>query len=204
MVTRVAVFIDYQNSYRGARRAFFNEWDETVVGQVHPRRLALKLKGVGDDSRELTAVRVYRGMPVAKHAKDAAAAADRQVALWQAQELVNPITRSLNYRDPDNPREKGIDVSLAVDYVMMAYRDEYDVGILFSEDTDLVPALEAVAELKSPAACETATWYPLEGRHPPAPLLLPHERLGKVHLLKQDDFDHVSDLMDYTQRRRRR
>jgi hypothetical protein len=36
----------------------------------------------------------------------------------------------------EKPEEKGIDVALAVDFVMMAARDEYDVGILMSTDTD--------------------------------------------------------------------
>ncbi len=204
MPTRVAVFIDYQNSYRGARRAFFQEWDLAVEGQIHPRRLAIKLKGVDNQERELVAVRVYRGMPTPRHDGPGAAAADRQVALWEQQALVTPITRSLNYRDPKQPREKGIDVSLAVDFVMMAQRGEYDVGIIFSEDTDLVPALEAVAELKGPGACESATWYPLEGRHEPKPLLLPKAKLGAVHLLRRHDFDQVRDLTDYHVKRRRR
>ncbi|HEY8217323.1 MAG TPA: hypothetical protein VIH82_09330, partial [Acidimicrobiia bacterium] len=85
-------------------------------------------------------------------------------------------------------------------------RNEYDVGILFSEDTDLVPALEAVAEIKGPAACETGTWYPLdeESRRKPSALLLPHTKLGAVHLLRKSDYEHVQDLTDYTARRRRR
>ncbi len=207
MTTRVAVFIDYHNVYRGARRAFFHEWDPGVWGHIQPRLLALKLKGRSDDAdRELTCVRVYRGIPVAKWDPVGAAAADRQVGLWNDQALVTAVTRPLNYRDPNDPHEKGIDVSIAVDFVMMAQRDEYDVGILFSEDTDLVPALEAVAELKDPSACETGTWHPLDepGRLKPKPLLLPHSRLGAVHLLRKSDYEHVQDLTDYTNRRRRR
>jgi uncharacterized LabA/DUF88 family protein len=34
-----------------------------------------------------------------------------------------------------------------LDLAVMAIRDEYDVGILFSTDTDLKPALELVADL---------------------------------------------------------
>jgi uncharacterized LabA/DUF88 family protein len=206
VVTRVVVFIDYQNAYRGARRAFFHEWDPGILGHLQPRLLALKLKGGENANRELTAVRVYRGIPIPKWDPVGAAAADRQAGLWNNQGLVTAITRPLNYRDPHDPREKGIDVSLAVDFVMMAQRGEYDVGILFSEDTDLVPALEAVAEIKGPAACETGTWFPLEepGRRPPSPLLLPHARLGAVHLLRKSDFDHVRDNTDYNARRRRR
>jgi hypothetical protein len=60
-------------------------------------------------------------------------------------------TRLLNYRDPSEPKEKGIDVLLAIDFVMMAMRREYDIGVLCSADTDLVPTLEAVVTLKGEA-----------------------------------------------------
>ncbi len=60
------------------------------------------------------------------------------------------IARDLRY-PPDWPRrpaqEKGIDVALAVDFVTMVARGECDVAILFSSDTDLLPALEAVIAL---------------------------------------------------------
>jgi hypothetical protein len=36
---------------------------------------------------------------------------------------------------------------MAVDFVTMAVDGDYDVGILMSTDTDLIPALEAVVEL---------------------------------------------------------
>jgi len=207
MTSRVVVFIDYHNAYRGARRAFFHEWDPGVLGHFDPLRLALKLKGVGRADRDLKGVRVYRGIPVATRDPVGAAAADRQVALWKKNEpVVKVITRPLNYRDPNEPREKGIDVSLAVDFVMMAQRNQYDIGVLFSEDTDLVPALEAVAEIKGTETCETGTWHPLDepGRRKPSPLLLPHARLGAVHLLRRGDFEHVRDDRDYNIRHRRR
>ena len=40
--------------------------------------------------------------------------------------------------------EKAVDVQLAVDMVVMAERDEYDVAYLLSADGDLAPAVEAV------------------------------------------------------------
>lgn len=42
------------------------------------------------------------------------------------------------------PREKGIDVALAVDLVTMAHDEEFDVAIVMSADYDLVPAIEHV------------------------------------------------------------
>lgn len=201
--TRVMVFIDYMNAYRSARRAFFDdEWDPGHVGQFHPLRLALKLKGLGVGGRELVGVRVYRGIPSESRDQAGAAAADRQVGIWNQADIVVPVTRTLNYREPDRPREKGIDVALAIDYVMLSGED-YDVGVLFSEDTDLVPALEAVAKIKGPEACETGCWLPT-GRHTARPLLLPKQPLGKVHLMARKDYDHVRDATDYNVKRRRR
>jgi len=43
--------------------------------------------------------------------------------------------------------EKQVDVSIAVDLVEMAHRDEYDTAYLFSADGDFVPAVKAVRRL---------------------------------------------------------
>lgn len=203
MATRVMVFIDYANAYRSARRAFFDdERDPGTDGHFHPLRLALKLKGLGVGDRELVGVRVYRGLPSEHRDPVGAAAADRQAGIWRKADIVVPVTRTLNYRDPKRPREKGIDVALAIDFVMLS-REEYDVGILFSEDTDLLPALEAVANLKGSGACETGCWKPTNGNIA-RPLLLPKQRLGNVHLMSRQDYDHVCDRTDYNIKRRRR
>lgn len=44
-------------------------------------------------------------------------------------------------------QEKGIDVQLAVDLVRGYVADEFDIGIVASTDTDLLPAIEAVLDL---------------------------------------------------------
>jgi uncharacterized LabA/DUF88 family protein len=48
-----------------------------------------------------------------------------------------------NFKD----KEKQTDVSIAVELIMDAYRDRFDVAILISGDSDLVPALKAVKEI---------------------------------------------------------
>ena len=40
-----------------------------------------------------------------------------------------------NHQPGERPREKGIDIALAIDFAMMAVRGEYYVGILMSTDT---------------------------------------------------------------------
>jgi uncharacterized LabA/DUF88 family protein len=200
--SRVMVFIDYQNAYKEARRAFYDDdWDPGHIGQFHPHRLGVKLNLVGDKTRELVGVRVYRGIPAERHDTRAAAASNRQIALWRQHNLVEVITRTLNYRDPAKPREKGIDVALAIDFVTLAVED-YDIGVLFSVDTDLIPALEAVAKTKGPQACESGAW--IRSDRQSRPLLLPNQKLGNVHMLSKQDFEHVQDSTDYNVKRRRR
>ncbi|PIZ48960.1 hypothetical protein COY29_02730 [Candidatus Woesebacteria bacterium CG_4_10_14_0_2_um_filter_39_14] len=45
-------------------------------------------------------------------------------------------------------KEKGVDVKLAVDILDFAYQDKYDTAIIVSSDTDLIPAISRVRELK--------------------------------------------------------
>jgi uncharacterized LabA/DUF88 family protein len=43
--------------------------------------------------------------------------------------------------------EKGVDVKMAVDLLVGAYEDIYDIAILISSDTDLIPAIQKVKHL---------------------------------------------------------
>ena len=70
------------------------------------------------------------------------------------------------------------------------------MGILFSSDTDLVPALEAVLALRpGDAACEVAAWA-APGRRPRS--LSVRGASIRSHLLTQADYRSVADLSDYT------
>jgi hypothetical protein len=92
----------------------------------------------------------------------------------------------------DSGREKGIDVILALDLVLGAIRDEYDVAILFSGDTDLVPAIdEAISAGKR---VENAVWKP-DGKHA-RPLQGTRKRIW-CHQLDRKKFDWVKDPVNY-------
>ncbi len=107
------------------------------------------------------------------------------------------ITRPLRY-PADWPvhaaEEKGIDVALAVDFVMMAVRHEYDVGVIVSTDTDLKPALEAVVSLGGNAKCEVVAWNSPTGYW--NRISVPGARLW-CHRLNVQDYEAVADLTDY-------
>jgi uncharacterized LabA/DUF88 family protein len=207
MSDRVVVFIDYQNVYRGARDAFHDHrLDPHWYGQIDPILVGNLLTGMGKGDRELRQVRVYRGLPVNKRDQRGYAAARRQIATWRRNEAVDVSTRPLRYPDgwPANvkpgekPREKGIDVALAVDLAVMAARKECEVAIVFSADTDIAPALEYACEQKrawGKPKVEVAAWR-AEGKHNP--------RLnvsgGSVwcHWIDENSYKSVRDLTDYT------
>ena len=94
------------------------------------------------------------------------------------------------------PEEKGIDVILALDFVTMAARGEYEVGILMSTDTGMKPALEEVIALsdnRNPH-CEVAAWS-APGVHSRR-LSISGARVW-CHWLGPDDYKQVADPTDY-------
>jgi len=203
---RVWVFIDSQNVYRDARRAFHGERDPARCGQIDPRRLAdlLTERGPEDDPRArlLTSARVYTGAPGAREPR-AHSAHMRQRAAWE-RSGVEVRARPLRYPTdwPQSPAvEKGVDVSLAVDLVFAAARRSFDVGIVLSTDTDLVPALEAVCELRrawGEPRLEVASWGPTKKR------LRVKGFPVWCHWLQSADYEQVRDLNDYASDRGRR
>jgi uncharacterized LabA/DUF88 family protein len=198
---RVIVFLDYQNVYNGAREAFDLRADPSRYGQIDPLRLAELIVARHPEESHLDGVRLYRGRPDSAKQPQAYGANMRQS---DAQEkrgrgLVKVITRTLRYPHdwPSTPaQEKGMDVALAVDFVTMAVSGAYDIGVLMSTDTDLVPALEAVFEIdgRSYPRCEVAAWS-RPGAYSRR-LHVPGKKLW-CHWLKPEDYAAVEDLTDY-------
>ncbi|MFP3901515.1 MAG: NYN domain-containing protein [Acidimicrobiia bacterium] len=199
------MFIDYQNVYQGARGTFGWTDNHFVDGQVFPRRLALRLTDLGrsvDPARQLEYVRVFRGEPSAKHSPRGQAACQRQVEYWNAQAAVQAVTRPLKYYhrgigtggDPVfEPREKGIDVLIALHLVMGAMRDDYDTAVLMSGDSDLAPAIETVIDLGK--RCEVASW---QDRGVNRTRISVPKRNVWCHWLDRHDYELVADPTDYT------
>jgi hypothetical protein len=165
----VAVFLDYQNVYMRARELFAEPHAHFTAGQIFPRRLGVLVTQRGSDvdpHRQLEVVRVFRGEPSPKHSPTGQAACQRQVHFWASQMLVQTITRPLHYYQAGyrngveqfKAREKGIDVLIALSIALGAERDEYDVCVLFSADTDLLPALEQARAAGK--RVEVAAWKP--------------------------------------------
>jgi uncharacterized LabA/DUF88 family protein len=198
---RVVVFIDYQNVMRDARRAFCGQPFGAADGQIDPLRYGQHLvarQPLGTSgARRLKEVRVYRGRPHSEKDPRTHAAHMRQTGAWE-KAGVTVVTRDLRYpRDwpKERAEEKGIDVALAIDAVMMAVTGRLDIAILATTDSDQRPVLEAFHALPGGdhPIVEVATWksdvfskkLQIKGRH------------VWSHLLDNVDYRGVRDRRDY-------
>jgi uncharacterized LabA/DUF88 family protein len=195
---RVSVFVDWQNTYKTARDAFGLTSTDGQAGNVSPHllcralaRARLQEQGIGVLERG----RIYTGRASQVHDKKTYAANRRQFAAWTAaDDRIEVIARTLDYK-LGRPREKGIDVQLAIDVVRKAlFEEECAVAIVVSADTDLVPALELVVEQRGPAAIEVATW---SGPYwSPQPLAVRGQKI-RQHKMSEEFYGHIADQTDY-------
>lgn len=207
MTDRVALFIDYQNVYMRAREAFVDHWPEYdyTIGQVDPVKLGEHIIACSPGYRKLTHVGIYRGKPSNKHDPKGYGASRKQAAFWERDPRVNVHSRPIRYPRgwPDEcapgakPGEKGVDVALAIDFAAMAVRRQFDIGIIFSGDTDLLPALEFVDSDDIPARVEVAAWDPSNG-HRKRLRFSNNGGRPYCHWLDKAVFEGLSDRTNYT------
>ena len=196
---RVVVFVDAQNCYRSARRAFFNDPSAPYrFGQFQPWRLG-ELLCARDPGRILVDVRLYTGRSDAYLQPTAYRANLQQCSAWE-QSGCYVFTRPLRYPrgwprnvDGQRPEEKGIDVAMALDIVRLADRGAYDVAIICSADTDLVPAVEDVLDGDQGASVEVAAWRSERYRQ----RLSLKDRNLWCHWLTFEDYERVRDETHY-------
>jgi uncharacterized LabA/DUF88 family protein len=204
---RVVLFIDYQNTYRATRACFHDhENDPPQYGQVNPIAIGETLVNRSPYPRELQQVRIYRGLPSAERDPKGYGAARKQNAVWEKDPRVTVFARPLRYPSEypgvrllgQKPTEKGVDVSLAVDFVALVVQGAYDVGIMMSLDTDLKPALEFVHDLgKSNAGflrAEVVAWQ-VKGHR--ARRLGTSGRSIYCHWLTEVDYPAIRDWTPY-------
>jgi hypothetical protein len=154
---RVAVFFDWQNAYHCARDAFCDPDDPSRFGNFRPKAMAELLADKGPSGpprRVVSFIGIYVGAPDPRRDAQGAAAQSRRIASWQRDGagLVAVKSRGLRYppgRPISEAEEKGVDVQLAIDAMVMAVRGEYDVAIIVSADTDLLPVVEGLLALKA-------------------------------------------------------
>jgi len=172
------------------------------VGQIKPLAVGQAIVSQFAEPATLTHVRVYRGLASQKNGPKAYSAARRQNAQWERDSRVKVVSRPLRYPREwpgKTPQEKGVDVSLAVDFVTYAVMGAYDVGVLMSLDTDLFPALESVHNFGSARhgfpRPEVAAWkvagHDLRRLNPPG-LKIP------CRWLTEQDYPAIEDSASYT------
>ena len=138
--------------------------------------------------------RASASIAAAHHPFTAAAANDRQTSEWERSSLVTVIRRPLRYPIdwPVTPAaEKGIDVALAIDLVTLGMDKAYDAAILFSSDTDLLPAVETIIQ-RQLGHIELATWAGARR------LRFPNSQLPWCHFVTETEYRTIEDHTDYT------
>ena len=194
------MFLDYQNVLGTARHCFCSAPLRAPEGQVDPLQLGQVLVSRRLRPSVLSQVRVYRGLPDATRQPEGYAANERQAAAWAADPVVHVVRRSLRYPGSwprEKAQEKGVDVALAIDFVRLAAQGAYDVGILMSTDTDLLPALEAAQSIKTVGVrIEVAAWFGNGANR----RLTTGNQLPWCHQLRRADYLAVHDPTDYRTR----
>ena len=196
---RLALFIDAQNTYRGARTSFFNDYAPSVDGQFDPAKMGELIESRGGPigvECTLTEVRTYTGRPDPRRDPKTYAAHMKQSGKWLS-DGVNVIHRELRYPrgwPTERAQEKGIDTALAIDFVTMAVDGLYDIGVIVSTDTDLIPALEFVrSRFSGERHVAVAAW---RSRHSRRRLSISGANIW-CHWLDRDDYDSVADTTNY-------
>ncbi|MGI8448218.1 MAG: NYN domain-containing protein [Streptosporangiaceae bacterium] len=187
MTERVAVLLDFQNVHL-VGHGIFSRGIEAHRCVLNPGRLADLIASKRRRPSVAAAVRVFRGRPDPGHQARLTASNDAQAAQWTRDQRVQVMRRQLVYRDWPNlpPVEKGIDVAVAVDLMRLAFGRQYDALVLFSSDSDLMPALEAVVEMRL-THVEVACW---RGGNQ---LRFPGTSLPWCHSLTDSDWTAVVD-----------
>jgi hypothetical protein len=183
--------------YRGARRAYGWEAHAGHFGNFKPIGLA-RILTPGSD-RILTQVRVYTGVPTVKNDSRGNAITQRRMAAWIADkpDLVQVFPRSLRY-PPREGQEKGVDVELAIDFVRLAMDNEFDIAVLASTDTDLMPPLELVTRRFPNKQVETAAYQAIPGHENDAnPALDIATGTVTRKLIEKKHFDRIADTRNF-------
>jgi len=139
---RTIVFVDGQNLYHLARVAWISTTSNPSPPYAWPsydvEKLANSLVS-RVPGRTLSQVRFYTGVP------DPTVGPTQQFwhGFWSNKLRYLRSKGVYVYRGRVNPggQEKGVDVSLALDLVNLAYEQQYEVAIIVSQDWDFGPAV---------------------------------------------------------------
>lgn len=132
---RVAFFIDGSNLFHGLKDDFKN----TAIDFIS---LTDKLRR----GRELARIYYYTAIPDQKINPENYKKQQGFIDALRRKDYFTVVLGRLEKRG-ESWAEKGVDVSLAVDMLEMAFRDGYDTAIIVSGDADFARAVEVVKRL---------------------------------------------------------
>lgn len=183
---RTAVVMDYQNVHLTAHDVFDRHGDKhdalidpVKFGQTAVRRRNERQRP-GFPAADLSGVFVYRGLPHTDYDWEQNRRCMEQAAQWRSdgadvtlrdlkykfQRAANghPIRDINGHKIPTGPgQEKGVDVLVALTCLRQALMPNIELVILASRDTDLVPTLDTMYDMRledpSIAKIETVSWY---------------------------------------------
>lgn len=200
---RLIVFIDGQALYRAAKDAF---------GYHHPNYDIQKLseKIAHERGWKLSKIYFYTGVPPMHENSFWHQVWSAKLAVMGTRGI-QTFTRPIRYQPEEIklkdgttriirvPREKGIDVRIALDVVRLALQDAYDVAVIFSQDQDLS---EAVDEVKMIASAQKK-WKRLASAYPVSPTYANTRGINKTDWIKIDKmfYDDCIDPTDYRPKR---
>ncbi len=157
---RVIVFVDGQNLYKRICECF-----PDLPRRGHCDIVSLG-RGLTDlqPGRTLVEIRYYTGIQDSQRDPSGYAGKQRYLAklanagvvvrhhpmkysLEWVRDRVQPTTGAPRFLEIWQPREKGIDIMIALDVVLMANANAYDTAVIVTQDTDLDVAVEAAFEI---------------------------------------------------------
>ena len=198
-VKRAVAFVDGQNLFHAAKRAFGHSYPNYDVRALAAATATAK-------GWSLTEVRFYTGIP--DPADNATWNAFWIAKLAQMGRLgVHVYSRPLRYRNksvrlPDgtthvflNGEEKGIDVRLAIDVIRLAHANIFDVALIFSQDQDLSEVADEIRHI----AREQVRWIKVASAFPLSPVSQNRRGIAKTDWIPIDrsTYDACLDRRDY-------
>ena len=178
----VVVYVDYENLRYSATHAFGME-----VAEINPIVLGELIVARREEPSFLEEIRVYRGSPSFELDRDRAVRQSQWVKRFVPDQRFTFQTRPMRYL-AGKPREKGIDVALAIDLVLHSINHPETAAVIVSRDTDFQPAVEAFLKLSTDSAsievasCEGLSRLHGAERHHPW-----------CHVLTRKDFEAIRD-----------
>lgn len=145
------ILFDVQNVFKTAQDQFATktELDNRTFPHFYPITLAQKIAESVSVQIHNSDIRVYTGVPTIKKARERhlywsnkkLALKRRGVFFWES-----ALRYSKDERGKEVPREKGVDVRIALDIFKLGLESSHDAIIIASHDQDLV---EAITEAQS-------------------------------------------------------